>query len=177
MNHCLKMTLAVAALHLFAAHAAAAGGDAARDAPAPAFAAKAVRAEGGRRAAMSQKGGTRARRGRAVDALTPGVWGGEHIRFEVTGRGARIEYDCAHGTVEGRIVVDGRGRFGVEGTHYEERGGPVRAGEGSAGYRVRLSGRVGGSLMRLTVTRADNRELIGTFSLARGREPELVKCR
>lgn len=176
MNHCLKMTLAVAALHLFAAHAAA-GGDAVRDAPAPALATKAVRAAGGRRAAMSQKGGTRARRGRAVDALTPGVWGGEHIRFEVTERGARIEYDCAHGTVEGRIVVDGRGRFSVEGRHYEEHGGPVRAGEESAGYRVRLSGRVGGSLMKLTVTRAGTRRVVGTFSLARDREADIVKCR
>jgi hypothetical protein len=111
------------------------------------------------------------------DALEPGVWGGEHIRFEVTERGARIEYDCAHGTVEGRIVVDGRGRFSVYGTHYEEHGGPVREGEGSAGYRVRLSGRVGGSLMKLTVTRAGTRRVVGTFSLARGREAELVKCR
>ena len=126
---------------------------------------------------MSQKGGTRARRGRAVDALTPGVWGGEHIRFEVTGRGARIEYDCAHGTIEGRIVVDGRGRFSVEGTHYEEHGGPVRAGEDEVSYPVRLSGVVGGSLMKLTVTRAGTRRVVGTFSLARDREANLDKCR
>ncbi|MCA1618754.1 MAG: hypothetical protein LC795_05475 [Acidobacteria bacterium] len=126
---------------------------------------------------MSQTSG-KSVKGRAVgDALGPGVWGGEHIRFEVTGRGARIEYDCAHGAVEGRIVVDGRGRFSVEGTHYEEHGGPVRAGEEPAGYRVRLSGRVAGSLMKLTVTRAGTREVIGTFALGRGREADLVKCR
>ena len=113
----------------------------------------------------------------AGDALEPGVWGGKHIRFEVTERGANIEYDCAHGTIEGRIVVNRRGRFNVEGTHYEERGGPARAGEEPAGYRVRLSGVVGGSLLKLTVTRAGTRRVIGTYTLARDREPELVKCR
>ena len=113
----------------------------------------------------------------AGDALEPGVWGGRHIRFEVTGRGANVEYDCAHGTVEGRIVVDRRGRFTAYGLHYEERGGPSRPGDDAAGYRVRLNGRVGGSLMKLTVTRPDTKEVIGTYTLARDREPELVKCR
>ena len=113
----------------------------------------------------------------AGDALAPGVWGGRHIRFEVTERGANIEYDCAHGTVEGRIVVNARGRFSVEGMHYEEHGGPTREGEGAAGYRVRLNGTVGGSLMKVTVTRAGTRRVVGTYTLARGREAEVVKCR
>ena len=123
------------------------------------------------------QGGKKAVRGRAPDTLTPGVWGGEHIRFEVTEGGANIDYDCAHGTVEGKIVVDARGRFNVYGTHYEEHGGPVRRGEDTSGYRVRLSGRVGGSLMRLTVTRAGTRKVVGTFNLTRGAEANLVKCR
>jgi hypothetical protein len=121
----------------------------------------------------AQKRGVR----RRAEALLPGVWGGRHIRFEVTEGGATIEYDCAHGTVEGRIVVDGQGRFSVYGMHYEEHGGPVRLGDETAGYRVRLSGRVGGSLMKLTVTRAGTRRVVGTFTLARGREAEIVKCR
>ncbi len=147
MNNRLKVTLAAAALLLVAAHPAAGGGAAATP------------------------------QARAADALTPGVWGGRHIRFEVTERGADIEYDCAHGRVEGRIVVDARGRFNVTGMHYEERGGPVRPGGQAPGYRVRLSGVVGGSLLKLTVTRAGTRRVIGTFSLGRDREPELVKCR
>jgi hypothetical protein len=126
---------------------------------------------------MSQGGGKSPRRKRAGKALLPGVWGGEHIRFEVTGRGANVEYDCAHGTVDGKITVDARGRFSVAGTHYEERGGPSRMGEELPSYRVRLSGVVGGSLLKLTVTRAGTKEVIGTFSLARDREAELFKCR
>jgi hypothetical protein len=107
----------------------------------------------------------------------PGMWGGEHIRFEVTESGANVEYDCAHETVEGKIVVDSQGRFNVYGLHYEEHGGPVRRGDDVAGYRVRLSGRVGGSLLKLVVTRAGTRKVIGTFALARDREAEVFKCR
>jgi hypothetical protein len=117
----------------------------------------------------------RARRRRASDALLPGVWGGEHIRFEVTESGTNIEYDCAHGTVSGRIIVDDSGRFNVAGTHYREHGGPVREGEGSGGQPVRLTGRVGGSLMSLTVTRG--RETIGAYTLTRDNEGRVFKCR
>ena len=164
MNRRLRLALALAALQLFAALPAAAH--------AVTHGAKAAT----RRPTMTQRAKKPVRR-RVADALTPGVWGGEHIRFEVTETGANVEYDCAHGTVEGKIVVDSRGRFDVYGLHHEERGGPVRPGGDASGYRVRLSGRVGGSLMKLTVTRAGTGEAVGTFDLARDREPMIVKCR
>jgi hypothetical protein len=116
-------------------------------------------------------------RGRAASALTPGTWGGKHIRLEVTERGATIEYDCAHGVVEQRIVVDRAGRFSVAGTHYEEHGGPVHASDTESGYPVRLNGRVGGSLLKLTVTRAGTKKSIGVFNLVRGGEAQIMKCR
>jgi hypothetical protein len=169
VNRRLKMAITLAALQLFAAlpaHAHAAAYDSKTDAWRP---------------ATAQGRTTKKVRRRAPDALIPGVWGGEHIQLTVTESGARIEYDCAHGTVEGKIVVDSQGRFNVYGRHVEEHGGPVRPTEveeeGASGYRVRLSGRVGGSLLKLTVTRADTREVIGTYNLARDREPLLVKCR
>jgi hypothetical protein len=168
VKHVLRLTLAVAALQLFAAAASsstASAGGASADASA------------GRRSAMSQASGKGSKPAHAGGALAPGVWGGEHIRFEVTERGADVEYDCAHGTVEGRIVVDRRGRFSVSGMHYEEHGGPSRPGGDAAGYRVRLSGVVGGSLLKLTVTRAGTRRVVGRFSLARDREANVVKCR
>ena len=127
------------------------------------------------------QGRTKKVRRRAPDALIPGTWGGAHIRFDVTETGARVEFACAHATGEGMIGVGSQGRFNVYGRHVEEHGGPVRPTEveeeGAGGYRVRLSGRVGGSLLKLTVTRADTRKVIGTFDLARDREAELVKCR
>lgn len=106
-----------------------------------------------------------------------GDWGGEHISLQVTERGGRVEYDCAHGTIDKQITLDRRGRFDVLGTHVEEHGGPTRAGEQPHSYPVRLRGQISVDKMRLRVTRLDAREVIGTFNLVRGQEPLLVKCR
>ena len=110
-----------------------------------------------------------------ADALLPGVWGGEHIRFEVTEGGARVELDCAHASAEGKVYVDGSGRFSAAATYQREHGGPVREEEEARGERVMLSGRVGGSIMSLTITRGRTR--VGTYTLTRGREAHVVKCR
>ena len=108
--------------------------------------------------------------------LPEGSWGGAHIRMEVTGGQTKIEYDCAHGTIPSRILLDSRGRFVVNGTHVQERGGPIRQGVEPISYKVRFKGSVKGKNMKLTVTRTDTRESIGTFTLTRGQESELVKC-
>jgi hypothetical protein len=168
MSRPLKLTLAFVTLQLVFAQAAVARTRPSHVEP-RAHAPRSTRAY--EPAAQRRRG-----RRRAAAALAPGVWGGRHIRFEVTASGAAIEYDCGHGTVNGRILPDSAGRFDVAGTHYEEHGGPVRLNDPPArGYPVRVKGRVGGSLMHLTVTRG--RTLIGTFDLARDREPELTKCR
>lgn len=111
------------------------------------------------------------------DGLQAGTWGGEHISLEVTESGARVEYDCAHGTIGRRIVPDAKGRFDVPGTYVEESGGPVREGAQPKSYAARYTGRVSGERMTVTVTRGDTRKVIGKFTLVRGREPELFKCR
>ena|SRR5437870_7684477 len=108
--------------------------------------------------------------------LPVGLWGGEHISMEVTERGATIEYDCAHATIEQRIALDRRGRFDVSGTQVPERGGPVRQNE-PAGYPVRFAGQVNGKTMNITVRNSATKEMIGTFTLVRGAEPKLRKCR
>lgn len=123
----------------------------------------------------AQRRRRRSRRLRMADALLPGVWGGQHIRFEVTGDGARIDLDCAHASVEGKVYVDGSGRFSAAATYQREHGGPVREEEEARGERVTLTGRVGGSLMSLTITRGKTR--LGTYALTRDREAHVVKCR
>src|SRR5437667_11808892 len=56
--------------------------------------------------------------------LATGVWGGPHIRMEVTGNGAVIEFDCANGQIEETIATDGNGSFDVKGVFSREHGGP-----------------------------------------------------
>ncbi len=97
--------------------------------------------------------------------------------MEVTGSGAAVEYDCAHGTISGPLTLDTEGRFQARGTHVPEHGGPVRDNENSAGRAADYSGSVSGKTMTLTVKLANSSETIGTFTLAFGSEGELVKCR
>ena len=50
------------------------------------------------------------------------IWGGDHIEMQVTDRGATIEFDCAHGTIDTAIAPDAAGRFEIAGTFTPERG-------------------------------------------------------
>jgi len=109
--------------------------------------------------------------------LIVGAWGGEHISLQVSEDGATVEYDCAHGTIPRRIILDRRGRFDVSGTHVEEHGGPIRESKQLDGYPVRFIGRISGKRMQLTVRNSVTKRLIGIFTLVYGQEAELVKCR
>lgn len=108
--------------------------------------------------------------------LATGVWGGQHISVEVSPKGAKIEYDCAHATIDRTIVLDGKGHFHVAGKQFPERGGPVREGDQSS-YAVVFSGEVKGQKMTLNVRNSSTREDLGTFTLAHGAQPELFKCK
>ncbi|HZF41490.1 MAG TPA: hypothetical protein VE715_21915, partial [Blastocatellia bacterium] len=54
-------------------------------------------------------------RGRKRQRLAQGAWGGPHIRLAVSDSSATIEYDCAHGQIDGPLVTDRRGRFDLKG--------------------------------------------------------------
>ena len=109
--------------------------------------------------------------------LAEGLWGGKHIRLEVTGEGASAEFDCATGTLEGPLTLDGDGRFEVKGTFTPERGGPVREGREPEPRPARYSGRVKAEVLTLTVTLTDDADDVETFTLTHGREALLTKCR
>ena len=176
MNYRQKVTLAVGALQLLVALPAA--GHATRAGAAEVFGhARPGEMSEGRGARMSDGHKSQGGRKQGTAPLPPGLWGGDHIRLEVSEGGARVEYDCAHGTVDVRIAVDRRGRFRAAGRHFEEHGGPVRQDEQLKNYPVRYTGQVKGGVMKLTVARADTGARVGTFTLTRGQEPLIVKCR
>jgi hypothetical protein len=106
-----------------------------------------------------------------------GVWGGEHLRLEVSAKGAALEYDCAHGTIERPLVLDARGRFLARGTHAPERGGPTSLNGRPVATPVRYAGIVKGDTMTLTVRLERQKQPLGVFTLIRGTEPLLMKCR
>ena len=112
-----------------------------------------------------------------TDRLANGVWGGAHIRMEVTDSGADIEYDCAHSTVDEPIVLDSEGNFDVKGKYSPQHGGPIRKDEESNDFIVNYSGHASGKELSLTITNPDKKETIGTFTLSQGSEGRVMKCR
>jgi hypothetical protein len=108
--------------------------------------------------------------------LSRGLWGGEHVRLEVDEAGARVEFDCAHSTVNRAITLDGRSQFDFEGVYVSERGGPERPGQTQDRHTARYTGRVEGDRMFLSVTLTDVKQDLGTYTLERGADPVLFKC-
>jgi hypothetical protein len=105
-----------------------------------------------------------------------GPWGALGIAMEVTESGARLEFDCAHGTIGEPLLLDAEGRFNVKGLFFRERGGPVREGEESKGQPVRYTGQVAGEDMTLTIQPEEGDTPIGTYKLVRGKLGRLRKC-
>jgi hypothetical protein len=109
--------------------------------------------------------------------LPPGAWGGRHIGLEVTETEARLDFDCAHGEIKGKIALDRLGRFSVAGTYVEEHGGPARQSDEKKGDPVLYAGQVTGKKMKLTIRHAKSQKPLGSFTLVNGQEPFIVKCR
>ena len=109
--------------------------------------------------------------------LAKGVWGGQHIRLDVTYSGANIEYDCANSTIDEPIILDRQGNFDVRGKYMPEHGGPVRRDEESNRYSVRYVGHARDKELTLAITSPDKKETIGNFTLTQGSEGRVMKCR
>ena len=105
-----------------------------------------------------------------------GTWGAQGIAMEVTDNGAEIGYDCAHGSITEKIVLDGQGHFSARGRHVREHPGPTRIDEDQNGQPATYRGAVNGDTMNLTVTLTDSNETVGTFTLTRGRGGRLRRC-
>ncbi len=110
-----------------------------------------------------------------LDRVPNGEWGGEHVRLTVADTGGKIEFDCAHGSLDGPLTLDSGGRFDVKGSLVGE-GGPVMKDEAANARPARYRGQTDGQSMSLEVT-LEGGESAGTFSLARNGRAKLVKCR
>ncbi len=115
----------------------------------------------------------------SVDVTAPemvGEWGGEHISLSVSLNRSSLEYDCAHGTIDGSIEPDGSGSFEVTGIHVREHGGPMQQDEVPDEHPARYVGWTNGDRMTLTVILTDTGFEIGTYRLRLGEQGQLYKC-
>lgn len=108
--------------------------------------------------------------------IATGVWGGQHIQIKVGAKSATIEYDCANGVINGPLVVDGNGNFKLRGIHRMERGGPIRSDDVPKKIPATYTGSIKGNTMTLTLKLAGSSDE-DTFTLERGKEGDLFKCK
>jgi len=110
-----------------------------------------------------------------MQKIATGDWGGNHIRMEVAEKSATLEFDCAHGKIEGPLVLDASGRFNLRGSLTPERGGPIRADDKPQSLPAKYVGFIRDNKMMLTVKIEGSDD--ETFTLEKGKEANLFKCK
>lgn len=106
----------------------------------------------------------------------PIVWGGDHVEMRTTPSGSTLDFDCAHGRIDGPLRVAKDGTFAGDGTYGAEHGGPARRDE-PADQKARYSGKITRDLMtlRVVIEGQDSKGL--EFQLVRNQPGNVRKCR
>lgn len=105
------------------------------------------------------------------------VWGGDHVRLMVREGGAALEFDCARGVIAETLKTDAEGRFDLPGTFTRQSPGPIRVGLAPAARPARYVGQIEGRTMTFRVKLTDTNQETEVFTLTRGSEGRLWKCR
>lgn len=128
---------------------------------------------------------------KAMNTLPTGGWGGRQIQLNVSESSATVEFDCAHGTIDEPLTLDADNRFDVAGTYEDETGGPAKnvsisnddgdprppaVADNPDHHPARYTGSFNGQTLTLSITLADTKREVGTFSLVRGAAARLHKC-
>ena len=114
---------------------------------------------------------------RKMQRLANGIWGGQHIQFQVSDGSAAIEYDCAHGSITGPLTFNSEGRFRWRGSYIRERGGPVRIDDKVNSQPATYSGWIKDDTMTLTLEIENSSDPAPTFNLKRGSVGRVWKCK
>ena len=113
--------------------------------------------------------------GVAMAAVQAAVWGGDHVRMNVTPSGAELEFDCAAGSIT-ETVPERDGAFSLKGTFTPERSGPSRD-DRSRTVAAIYSGTIDRDTMTLHIVLDGQNREAAPYVLARGRAGTLRKCR
>lgn len=111
----------------------------------------------------------------AKPALLIGSWGGPHAGITFEGGLAKVEFDCASGTIDGPVYPGKEGTFSAKGSVRTGTGGPVRVGQIFKSQRASYSGQVIKGTMTLNV-RVEDGPVMGPFTLTQGASPLLTRC-
>lgn len=108
--------------------------------------------------------------------VAPASFGGMGISVSVEKGAVKIEYDCAEGEIPHQLKIDKKGHFKVDGFHKGPNIGPIRQNDPRKPDSVRYEGQIIGKVMKFKVTMVKTNEVLGEFTLKRGREPVMHRC-
>jgi len=108
--------------------------------------------------------------------VATGHWGGQNVQMEVTEKGARLRFSCAHASIEEPITLDSEGRFNAKGTMTAEAMGPLYEDNPPKSQPAVFSGTVKDQEMSLTITLKDSKEEPGKYTLTFGKPGRVFKC-
>jgi hypothetical protein len=108
--------------------------------------------------------------------VAPGSFGGMGIIVTVGKNSVKIEYDCADGEILHQLKTDKKGNFKIDGTHLGPNVGPIRRDDQRKPALVRYEGQIVNKLMKLKVTNIKTGEVLGEYTLERGKPPVMHRC-
>lgn len=118
----------------------------------------------------------KAQSGSSKLGATGTVWGGQHVKLEVTLEGATLEFDCASGTITRPLQLDAQGNFKTTGTFIREYPGPVMR-DGPPPAPATYSGSIQNGTMKLSITSGPQNESQGEYVLVQGKPGRVMKCK
>ena len=105
-----------------------------------------------------------------------GAYGGNGAGLDATEGAVRLTFDCATGSIDRPIELDDQGRFDVSGHLLREGPGPARPDAPKGGEPARFTGRLEGETLTLSVRPDGSDQVLGPFTLIRGRVPRIRSC-
>jgi hypothetical protein len=119
-------------------------------------------------------GSALAQSGKSKKTVASGLWGGPHLRMEVTASGAELEFDCGTASISEPLTLDADNHFRASGSYKVGDFGPTR--EDARAQDAVFTGALDGDTLKMEMAVA-GREQPQKFTLTRGREPKLFKCK
>jgi len=119
-------------------------------------------------------------------SVQAGQWGGNDVSLKIDGQSISLEFNCAHGTINGTTIpMDAAGNFSVQGTYTVEHGGPISTDQADSPHPAAYTGTVKGNTLTLTIKVSNSSptnpsvtgdQIIGPFTLTLNAQPNIHKC-
>ena len=108
--------------------------------------------------------------------VSPSSWGAVGISFIISENDVEIEYDCANGKIEQRLILNEQGGFSADGVYIRRYPGALRLNLPPKPQPARYEGTISGHTMTLKVTLTKTNEILGEVVLERNKTPGIHNC-